>query len=110
MRRLQFLFVILGTAAVAIYTAAQTPTAQPDKYQWLEDVNGERSMTWVKTQNERSAKILENDPHYAALEASALKILESPDRLAIPSINENDIYNVWQDATHVRGILRRTSV
>ena len=30
--------------------------------------------------------------------------------LPIPSINGSDIYNTWQDATHVRGILRRTSL
>ncbi len=67
-------------------------------------------MAWVKTENERTAKALESDPHYAALKADALKVLESPERLPFPSINGDDIYNLWQDAAHVRGILRRTSV
>jgi prolyl oligopeptidase len=93
-----------------IHSNGQTPSESADKYQWLEDVSGERSMAWVKAENERSAKVLENDPHYAGLEATALKALESPDRLPIPSINGGDIYNTWQDADHVRGILRRTSV
>ena len=93
--------------AIAVMAAAQTPT---DKYQWLEDVNSPRSMAWVKTENERSAKILESDPHFATLQADALKVLESPDRLAIPALNGVDIYNTWQDATHVRGILRRTTL
>ena len=106
----------IALSLAAIHTIAQTPTAtaqtpaeQPDKYKWLEDVNGARSMAWVKTENERSAKILEADPHYSVLEAAELKVLESPDRLPIPSINGDDIYNTWQDAEHVRGILRRTS-
>ncbi|HEX3879885.1 MAG TPA: prolyl oligopeptidase family serine peptidase [Bryobacteraceae bacterium] len=88
----------------------QTSPANTDPYQWLEDVNGARSMAWVKAENERTAKILESDPHYATLEAAALKVLESPERLAFPSLNGSDVYNTWQDAQHVRGILRRTTL
>lgn len=97
-------------AGITLALAAQTSPQPPDKYQWLEDVNGPRSLAWVKTENERSAKTLESDPHFPALEAAELKVLESPDRLPTPSINGNDVYNTWQDADHVRGILRRTSV
>jgi prolyl oligopeptidase len=83
---------------------------QNDKYQWLEDVSGARSMAWVKAENERSAKILESDPRFAGLEASALKVFESKDRLATPVLRGEEVYNTWQDAEHVRGILRRTSL
>jgi prolyl oligopeptidase len=89
---------------------AQQPAEPADRYQWLEDVSGGRSMAWVKAENERSAKVLENDPHYAGLEAAALKVLESPDRLPLPFINGADVYNTWQDDKHVMGILRRTSL
>ena len=81
-----------------------------DKYQWLEDVNGDRALAWVRAENERSAKILESDSHYAALEADALKVLESKDRLPVPQQRGGEIYNTWRDAEHIRGILRRTSV
>jgi len=104
------LTLIAGMALTSIHTGAQTPVEQPDKYTWLEDVNGARSIAWVKAENERSAKILEDDPHYAGLEADALKVLESPDRLPMPSLNGGEIYNTWQDGDHVRGILRRTSL
>jgi prolyl oligopeptidase len=87
-----------------------TVGAQTDKYLWLEDVSGDRAMAWVRAENERSAKVLESDPHFAGLEATALKVLESPERLAMPWLNGSDIYNTWQDASHVRGILRRTSI
>jgi prolyl oligopeptidase len=96
--------------ASAIPTFAQTPSEAPDKYRWLEDVTGDRSMAWVKAENERSAKVLENDPRFEKFEADALKVLESPDRLATPQINGDDVYNVWQDAQHIRGILRHTSL
>jgi hypothetical protein len=51
-------------AAASIHVWAQTPPESLDKYQWLEDFTGERSLAWVKTANER-AKALENDPRFA---------------------------------------------
>jgi len=85
-------------------------TEQPDPYTWLEDVNGARAMAWVKAENERSAKVLDADPRFAPYQADALKVLESPDRLAEPTFREGEIYNNWQDAEHVHGILRRTTL
>lgn len=88
----------------------QTVAEQPDKYIWLEDVSGARAMDWVKAENERSAKVLEADPRFDGLAATALKVLESPDRLATPRFREGTVYNNWQDAQHVRGILRKTTL
>jgi prolyl oligopeptidase len=109
-----FTGVFLPSSHVDAQSSAATPAVSPalpeDKFQWLEDVYGDRSMTWVKAENDRSAKVLEADPRFAPLEAAALKVLESPDRLALPNITQNFIYNVWQDAQHVRGILRRTTL
>jgi prolyl oligopeptidase len=94
-----------------VWISADAQTSEPqDKYQWLEDVSSPRSMAWVKAENERSAKVLQSDPRFASLDAMALKVLESPDRLPLPDFREGAIYNVWQDAQHVRGILRRTSL
>jgi prolyl oligopeptidase len=81
-----------------------------DKYAWLEDVSGERSMAWVRAENERSAKVLESDPRFAGYEADSLKIAEDPRRLAVPDIHGDEVFNFWQDATHVHGILRKTSL
>ena len=81
-----------------------------DKYIWLEDVHGERALTWVRAQNESTSKVLENDPNFARLQAAALKVLETPERLPIPSLNGGEVYNNWQDTEHVQGILRRTAL
>ena len=100
-----------GVAVAWIGAWAQTSgESASDKYQWLEDVWGEPSIAWVKAHNERSAKVLDNDPHFAQLESAALKVLEDPGRLPMPQLNGGDVYNTWQDAQHVRGILRRTSI
>ena len=106
MRRLS-LWAIPVFTLLPIHSGAQT---SDDKYLWLEDVSGAKSMAWVKAENERSAKVLEADPHFAKLEADALKILESKDRLPLPNISGDEVYNTWQDAEHVNGILRRTSL
>jgi prolyl oligopeptidase len=82
----------------------------PDNYQWLEDVHGDRAMAWVKSENQRTAKVLEADPRFAEFSAEALKVLESPDRLATPVFRNGTVYNTWQDAEHVRGIVRRTTL
>jgi prolyl oligopeptidase len=106
-------FAMTVTGSVAGWSQAVADNSvveQPDNYRWLEDVNGARSMEWVKAENERSAKVLEADPRFAEFKASALKVLESPDRLALPDFHNGTVYNTWQDAEHVRGILRRTTI
>lgn len=90
--------------------AGPSAVEQPDKYQWLEDVNGERSIAWVKAENERTAKVLEADPRFGEYTAEALTVLESPDRLAEPVFRNGMIYNTWQDAQHILGIVRRTTL
>src|ERR1700722_8609401 len=101
-----------NTGCRSAATAAVSPASveQVDKYQWLEDVTGERSLTWGKAQNARSANVLESDPRFPQLRDSALKVLESPDRLAIPRLQQGSVYNTWRDAQHVHGILRRTTL
>jgi len=101
--------LVLSPLLVALSTHAENPE-QPDNYQWLEDVSAPRSMAWVRAENERSAQLLESDPDFATLQASALKILESPQRLPLPVFRKGEIYNTWQDAQHQRGILRRTTL
>jgi len=96
--------------AVSVTGKSQTVTEQPDNYQWLEDVNGARALEWVKAENVRSAKVLQGDPRFAEFEAAALKVLESPDKLAYPDFHNGTVYNTWQDAEHVQGILRRTAL
>src|SRR5271163_5360532 len=100
------------TIAVAV-TALHTIPAraqQSDKYTWLEDIHGERPMAWVKAENERTAAVLEKDSHFAPLEAEALTVRESPDRLPRPQFRNDLVYNTWRDAEHVRGCIRRTTL
>ena len=91
---------------------AQTPTstASADPNLWLEDVDGQRAMDWVRAENARSLPVLENDRRYPALLQSALQVAQNRDRLPLGGIQNGYLYNFWQDESHVRGIWRRASV
>ncbi|HEX9106134.1 MAG TPA: prolyl oligopeptidase family serine peptidase, partial [Longimicrobiales bacterium] len=97
--------------ASARRAAAQEPAqvrtpAPPDPYVWLEDVEGARSMEWVKAHNEVTTKALTADPLYQTLYDRILAVLTARDRIAMPRIMGERIYNFWQDAQHPRGIWR----
>ncbi|HYK53998.1 MAG TPA: prolyl oligopeptidase family serine peptidase, partial [Candidatus Eremiobacteraceae bacterium] len=86
------------------------PTPGADPFLWLEDVHGARALAWVKSEDDRTTAALQSDPHYAALYADAVKTFETKDRIPYPQIIGGQVYNFWRDETHVRGILRRTSL
>ena len=81
-----------------------------DPFVWLEDLSGDRAMTWVKAENAKTLGVLEKDTRYDTFYAEALRIAESKDRLPMPRFLAGDIYNLWQDTDHVRGIWRKTSL
>ena len=51
--------------------------------------------------------VLKGDSRYAPLHDAALDILSAQDRIATPDLIGAAVYNFWQDADHVRGVLRR---
>ncbi|MGA1983805.1 MAG: prolyl oligopeptidase family serine peptidase [Acidobacteriaceae bacterium] len=101
--------------AVACIAGARLLSQQPaadgvtDKYLFLEDASSPQALAWVKDHDERTAKVLEADPHFAPYVADALKIAEDPSRLPTPEQHGADVYNLWHDAEHLHGILRKTN-
>jgi prolyl oligopeptidase len=102
-------FAVAGTANHAL-VAQQASTEQPDKYTWLEDVHGAKSMDWVKAEDARTAAVLEKNSQFGTLEKQALEVLDSPDKLPFPAFRGSLVYNTWRDKDHVRGIVRRTTL
>jgi prolyl oligopeptidase len=100
------------TATAAATTAAAAPTdpAAADPHLWLEDVLGERALTWVREQNARSLAVLEADPRHKALAEDALAIIRATDRLTFGGYADGYVSNFWQDATQVRGLWRRADL
>ena len=102
----------LGPEPPVRYVAKAAPgyANGADPNLWLEDKDGAKALAWVRQQNARTLPILTSDPHYANMYAEALKINQATDRIAFPRTIHGEIYNFWQDATHVRGIWRKTSL
>lgn len=82
-----------------------------DPHIWLEDVLGEKSLSWVREQNQSAVSAI-GDPEKTDAYKRILAILTSKDK--IPSItrigNGGQFYNFWQDEKHVKGIWRRTTL
>ena len=96
--------------------AATAATGEPkvaeteDPFLWLEEVEGDRAIEWVKSQNERSLAELEGDARYAPLLDQAKAILNSDERIAGAGLRGGFAYNFWQDETNTRGLWRRMAV
>src|SRR5205085_309053 len=87
-----------------------TPPAQDDPYLWLEDVQGEKALSWVRERNAASQKELTARPEYAPIRAQVLEVLNSKDRIPFFARRGNWLYNLWQDDQHKRGLWRRTTL
>ena len=107
MRRLSFALTATLMVAAAAPLEAQV---QDDPYIWLEDVYGAKPMAWVEQHNARTTSQLESDPRYQRFYSQALAIAEAKDRIPTGYFIGGEVYNFWQDADHVRGIWRRTSL
>ena len=111
MQRFAFALVLaMSTAASSTAGEAdKTSPAPEDRFLWLEDVTGEKSLDWARARNAESAKVLVT-PEEAALERRLLDILDSKER--IPDVNKLGpyYYNFWRDAKNPRGIWRRTTL
>ena len=79
-----------------------------DPYLWLEDVEGEEALAWVEQQNDVSLGYLEALPTFVPLQERNLEIYDSEERITMPSLLGEHVYNYWQDADNRRGLWRRT--
>ncbi|MBB3872676.1 prolyl oligopeptidase family serine peptidase [Brevundimonas mediterranea] len=113
------LAALLASTSLTSVSMAQTAPSAPafatseasDPYVWLEDVEGERAMAWVKAHNAHSLGVLQGDPRYEPLHQQALTIVQARDRIPSPGFtHDGHIDNFWQDAEHVRGVWRRTTL
>ncbi|WP_294395536.1 prolyl oligopeptidase family serine peptidase [uncultured Sphingomonas sp.] len=92
----------------AMTGADAAPPADPNV--WLENIFAPDALGWVETENKRTLGILEADTRYAGLYADALRIAEATDRIPMPNLLGERVVNLWQDATHVQGIWRQTTL
>ncbi len=108
MRFPAFAAAVLGALVLGSCSTLTAMTSESDPYLWLEDIEGDRALTWVREQNARSLAVLEGDARYEQLRADALAIANNRDRMPTGAVRDGHYYNFWQDEVHVRGIWRRS--
>lgn len=82
-----------------------------DKYQWLEDILGPRSLQWAKQQNKRMVDFFSVDPTFEVNVQALQKILESKEKIPfVQFIDGGYVYNTWTDDKNVQGLIRRVKI
>lgn len=101
-----FIGAVLGAIAV-MTTPVHAQSADP--YLWLEEVDGDKAMQFVRAENQRTLDALSGVPRFQAIQAEVRAVLDSRER--IPHVVQRGpwLYNFWQDATNPRGLWRRAT-
>jgi prolyl oligopeptidase len=106
MKHLPLVTALVMTASLT----AQAQTPADDPYLWLEEVQGEKALNWVRERNRESRAVLEKHPRFEAMRARFLEILDSKEKIPSVSRRGDFFYNLWQDAKNPRGLWRRTTL
>jgi prolyl oligopeptidase len=86
------------------------PAHAEDPYLWLEEVQGERALNWVRERNAQARRELEAVPQFAPLRERLLGVLNASERIPEVSRQGDHFYNLWKDAEHPRGLWRRIPI
>jgi prolyl oligopeptidase len=101
----------MGALLCAFFVKAQpVNSALIDPHLWLEEVQGEKALAWVRERNAVSTAQLQAVPVFAENRAKVLGVLNNRDQ--IPGITRRGdyFYNYWRDAKNPRGLWRRTTL
>ena len=101
--------VLLSVLSALLWVQRASCQEDADAYLWLEDIEGEKALSWVKEKNEATLAVLKAQPLFEPTYQKALEILNSDKRIAYPSFQGDYIYNFWQDEKNERGLWRRTT-
>lgn len=94
-------------ALALLHPATAAPTADP--FAWLEDVDSEKSLAWVRERSLASAAEIEAQPEFLPTFNRLVGIYDSDARIPVPLKRGRWLYNFWRDAAHPQGIWRRTT-
>jgi prolyl oligopeptidase len=82
---------------------------RPDPHVWLEEIESDEALAWVRAHNEITQTSL-CDAAFEADKAALYEISTRPDNIPFVTRRRGQLYNFWQDAAHVRGLWRRTTM
>jgi len=109
-RRLPLAITLAAALMTSALSAADPAPAPADPWLWLEEVEGQRPLDWVREQNAATTALLEAEPGFQALRTDLLAILDSNARIPFVSKQGEYFYNFWRDAKNPAGLWRRTTL
>ena len=96
----------LSCSLAAVAVAAQDAA---DPYLWLEDIEGQKALDWIKKENAATDKLLLTRPGFEADRKRAREILDDDRQIAGPGEVMGDVItNFWRDANNPRGLWRQS--
>jgi prolyl oligopeptidase len=99
----------LAALALSCSFTAVASAQEADPYLWLEDIEGEKALDWVKRENAATDKLIVGRPGFEADRKRARAILDDDRQIAMPGDVMGDmITNFWRDATNPRGLWRQS--
>ncbi|MET4639436.1 prolyl oligopeptidase family serine peptidase [Mycetocola sp. 2940] len=81
-----------------------------DPYLWLENVDGEDALNWVRARNAVTLGTLAATEDFVRTEGAIREVLDSDAKLPLVQKIGDYYYNFWTDAAHQRGLWRRTTL
>jgi prolyl oligopeptidase len=99
-----------AVALMCVFSVKGQPvnSANMDPYLWLEEVQGDKALAWVRERNAVSTALLQAQPLFADNRAKVLEVLNNRDQIPRVTRRGDYLYNFWRDAKNPRGLWRRT--
>ena len=101
-----------AVALMCVFSVKAQPvnSANMDPYLWLEEVQGDKALAWVRERNAVSTALLQAQPVFADNRAKVLGVLNNRDQIPGVTRRGDYLYNFWRDAKNPRGLWRRTTL
>ncbi len=80
-----------------------------DPYLWLENIDGEDALNWVRERNDATVAAFSGDD-FRRMQTDALEVLDTDTRIPYVRRRGQYLYNFWRDAANPRGLWRRTTL
>ena len=99
-----------AVALMCVFSVKAQPvnSANMDPNLWLEEVQGDKALAWVRERNAVSTALLQAQPLFADNRAKVQEVLNNRDQIPRVTRRGDYLYNFWRDAKNPRGLWRRT--
>jgi len=104
------IMTVLPLSLPPLTVQADDTVKTADPYLWLENVDSDKALSWVRKRNAKSVKELAQSKSFKKLDQQLLAILDSDERIAYVDKMGEHYYNFWRDAKNERGLWRRTTL